>query len=317
MNILVLGATGFIGRNITEKLALNPDYNVYAVNFRSPQYELRNVKWLNVNLCEIEQVKGLFNNFDIVIQAAATTSGADEIINRPETHVTDNAIMNSLILREISNQNVKHFIFFSCTTMYQSDSEKKQKENDFDRNLPIYDKYMGVGYTKIYIENLCEFYSKLCNTKFSVIRHTNVYGPYDKFDLKRSHVMGATITKVMQSNDSIEVWGTGSEIRDLLYIDDLVELVQLVFQKQKEKFLIFNAGSDQGISVTELVNKVCHAANKHLKILYRKDKPNLDFSFISDSSKAYQKFGWVAETSLEVGLNRTIKWWKNNYQPKE
>ena len=317
MNILVLGATGFIGRNITEKLALNPDYNIYAVNFRSPQYESRNVKWLNVNLCEIEQVKGLFNNIDIVIQAAATTSGADEIINRPETHVTDNAIMNSLILREISNQNVKHFIFFSCTTMYQSNSEKKQKENDFDRNLPIYDKYMGVGYTKIYIENLCEFYSKLCNTKFSVIRHTNVYGPYDKFDLKRSHVMGATITKVMQSNDSIEVWGTGSEIRDLLYIDDLVELVQLVFQKQKDKFLIFNAGSDQGISVTELVNKVCHAANKQLKILYRKDKPNLDFSFISDSSKAYQKFGWVAQTSLEVGLNRTIKWWKNTYQPKE
>ena len=317
MNILVLGATGFIGRNITEKLALNPDYNVYAVNFRSPQYESRNVKWLNVNLCEIEQVKGLFNNIDIVIQAAATTSGADEIINRPETHVTVNAIMNSLILREISNQNVKHFIFFSCTTMYQSNSEKKQKENDFDRNLPIYDKYMGVGYTKIYIENLCEFYSKLCNTKFSVIRHTNVYGPYDKFDLKRSHVMGATITKGMHSNESIEVWGTGSEIRDLLYIDDLVELVQLVFQKQKDKFLIFNAGSDQGISVTELVNKVCHAANKHLKILYRKDKPNLDFSFISDSSKAYQKFGWVAQTSLEVGLNRTIKWWKNNYQPKE
>ena len=67
MNILVLGATGFIGRNITEKLALNPDYNIYAVNFRSPQYESRNVKWLNVNLCEIEQVKGLFNNIDILL----------------------------------------------------------------------------------------------------------------------------------------------------------------------------------------------------------------------------------------------------------
>ena len=55
----------------------------------------------------------------------------------------------------------------------------------------------------------------------------------------------------------------------------------------------------------------------NLKIIYHKDKPNLDFSFISDSSKAYQKFGWVAQTSLEVGLNRTIKWWKNTYQPKE
>jgi GDP-L-fucose synthase len=264
MNILVLGATGFIGRNLTEKLALNPANNMYAVSFRSPQYESRDVKWLNVNLCETEQIKGLFNNIDIVIQAAATTSGADEIVNKPETHVTDNAIMNSLILREISHQNVKHFIFFSCTTMYQSDTEKKQKETDFDRNLPLYDKYMGVGYTKIYIENLCEFYSKICNTKFSVIRHTNVYGPHDKFDLKRSHVMGATITKVMQSKESIEVWGTGSEIRDLLYIDDLAELVQLVIQKQQDNFLIFNAGSDRGISVTDLVNKVCRIANKLL-----------------------------------------------------
>jgi nucleoside-diphosphate-sugar epimerase len=317
MNILVLGATGFIGRNLTEKLALNPANNMYAVSFRSPQYESRDVKWLNVNLCETEQIKGLFNNIDIVIQAAATTSGADEIVNKPETHVTDNAIMNSLILREISNQNVKHFIFFSCTTMYQSDTEKKQKETDFDRNLPLYDKYMGVGYTKIYIENLCEFYSKICNTKFSVIRHTNVYGPHDKFDLKRSHVMGATITKVMQSKESIEVWGTGSEIRDLLYIDDLAELVQLVIQKQQDNFLIFNAGSDRGISVTDLVNKVCRIANKHLQIIYRRDKPNLNFSFISDSSKAYEKFGWKANTSLEVGLNQTIEWWKNNFLPKE
>jgi nucleoside-diphosphate-sugar epimerase len=129
--------------------------------------------------------------------------------------------------------------------------------------------------------------------------------------------MGATITKVMQSKESIEVWGMGSEIRDLLYIDDLVELVQIVIQKQKDKYLIFNAGSDRGISVTELVNKVCYIAKKHLKIIYRRDKPNLNFSFIADSSKAYQEFGWKANTSLEVGLNQTIEWWKNNFRPKE
>ena len=317
MNILILGATGFIGRNLTEKLALNPNYSIFAVSYNSPQYEFSNVKWLSINLCDSDQIKGLFDNIDIVIQAAATTSGANEIVNNPELHVTENAIMNSLILREISRHNVRNFIFFSCTTMYQSNAEKKQGENDFDKNIPFYEKYLGVASTKVYIENLCEFYSKICDTKFSVIRHTNIYGPYDKFDLKKSHVMGATITKVMQSNNSIEIWGTGSEMRDLLYIDDLIELVQLVIQKQRQNYLLFNAGSDFGISVTDLTKEICSIAQKSLNLIYQKEKPNLNFSFISDSSKAFQEFGWKAQTSLEIGIKLTLDWWKNNFEFKE
>ena len=68
-----------------------------------------------------------------------------------------------------------------------------------------------------------------------VIRHSNIYGPYDKYDLDKSHVFGATITKVMTNkNNRIEVWGKGTERRDFLYVDDLVDFISLAIKKQKQ-----------------------------------------------------------------------------------
>ena len=104
--------------------------------------------------------------------------------------------------------------------MHQS-SDKPLKETDFDANKEIHPNYFGVGWTKVYIEKMCEFYSRIGNTKYTVIRHTNIFGPYDKYDLKRSHVFGATMTKIMTTEEgqNIEVWGTGEEER-------LVEVVR-------------------------------------------------------------------------------------------
>ena len=162
---------------------------------------------------------------------------------------------------------------------------------------------------------MCEFYSKMCDTKFSVIRHSNIYGPWDKFDLKRSHVMGATITKVLDAKEEIEVWGKGIELRDLLYVDDLVDLVELVTDKQTTKFELFNAGLGKGISVKDLVGKVIEISGKNLRIVYNESKPNLPFSFVSNNTKVQGLFGWKASVSLEEGIRRTIDWQKRNLSP--
>ena len=71
--------------------------------------------------------------------------------------------------------------------------------------------------------------------KTTAIRHSNIYGPYDKYDFERSHVCGATISKVLTSKNDVIVWGTGEEERDLLYIDDLVEFVESAILNQREK----------------------------------------------------------------------------------
>ena len=82
------------------------------------------------------------------------------------------------------------------------------------------------GNTKVYVEKMCEFFSRLGKTKHTVLRHSNMYGPHDKYDLEKSHVFGATVTKVMNSTDGkVNVWGTGEEKRDLLYVGDLVDFI--------------------------------------------------------------------------------------------
>lgn len=310
--VLICGGTGFIGRNLVLKFANQPlKYQVVATYLNSQIFRYKNVTWIKADLRVKDQVDALLSDIDIVLQAAATTSGASDIVNSPEIHVTDNAIMNSQILRSVSHSTVSNLIFFSCTTMYSS-SSSPQAENDFDANIEVFPNYFGVAWTKFYIEKMCEFYSRQCNTKFSVIRHSNIYGPWDKFDLKRSHVMGATIAKVLNAIEEVEVWGKGIELRDLLYVEDLVNLVAMVSDNQASKFELFNAGYGTGISIKDLVNKVVEISGKNLRIVYNESKPNLPFSFVSNNSKVQEVFGWRATTSLDEGIKKTIDWYKKN-----
>ena len=92
---------------------------------------------------------------DIVIQAAATTSGSKDIVSKPFIHVTDNAVINSYMFRSSFTHKTKHFIFPSCTVMYPS-SKKATKEKDYNGN--IIDKYKGAGETKVYLEKIAKFY---------------------------------------------------------------------------------------------------------------------------------------------------------------
>ena len=154
LNILVFGATGFIGRNLVNVFSKNKNYKIHAIKHNKDIFEVPNayhkVKWHEADLRNIDDISSIFKNIDIVIQAAATSSGSKDIVNSPYLHVTDNAIMNSLLLRQAMESKVKHFIFFSCTVMYQS-SNKAIKESDLDANKKIHDKYFGIANTKLYI----------------------------------------------------------------------------------------------------------------------------------------------------------------------
>jgi nucleoside-diphosphate-sugar epimerase len=230
--LLICGATGFVGRNMVQYFAEKNEFEVHAVRFNRPEYEAKNVIWHKADLRDPEQIEKIIKGVDIIIQAAATTSGAKDIVTKPYIHVTDNAVMNSYLFRAAFEHKVKQVIFFSCTVMYQS-SDKALKETDFDANQPLHPRYFGVGNTKLYIEKMCDFYSRIGETKFTAIRHSNIYGPYDKYDLERSHFFGASLTKVMTAKDKISVWGTGEEERDLLHAEDLNNFVDLAIQNQK------------------------------------------------------------------------------------
>lgn len=310
--VLVCGASGFIGRNVTERLVKRRDLEVTGTYFQSKiDQELKQLKirLVKVDLTDKVAVEKVIRGQDIVIQAAAVTSGAKDITTRPYIHVTDNAVMNSLIFRECFEQKVKHVIFFSCTVMYPS-QKRKVREGDFKGEIT--DKYFGVGWTKVYLEKMCEFYSKISKTKYTAIRHSNIYGPFDKYDLDRSHVFGATVTKVMQASDKIVVWGDGSEGRDLLYVSDLVDFVERIIKSQKDSFELINVGFGKSIKISELVNKIIKISGKKIVVEYDRSRPTINFSLTSNISKAKKKYMWEPKVTLEEGIKKSLEWYNKN-----
>jgi nucleoside-diphosphate-sugar epimerase len=308
----VCGATGFIGRNIAEALARRDDLEVHAVRFTRSSYDTPGLVWHQADLRRDEEVRRLVEGMDVIVQAAATTSGAADIVTRPYIHVTDNAVMNSLLLRAAFDFKVRNFIFFSCTVMYPS-SEELLSEADWNAGIPIHPRYFGVGSTKVYIEQMCEFFSRLGVTRHTAIRHSNIYGPYDKFDLRRSHVFGATVTKVLTAKDSITVWGSGEEARDLLHVDDLVRLVELAMDRQETAYELVNAGIGRAVAVKDLVRMIVDASGRELRIEHDLTKPSIKTSLALDCGLAEALYGWRPEVGLEEGIRRTIDWWRSAF----
>ena len=318
--ILICGATGFMGRNVAEYFNNLKNYDVYATGKTRVLEGWPSDRFYTVDLTRPEEVKNLFekHKFDIVVQAAATTSGSKDIIERPYLHVTDNAVMNSLILQACYDYEVGHFLFLSCGVMYNPD-RSPVTETDFSLDEGIFDKYFGVGWTKVYIEKMCEFYASLGKTKHTVIRHSNTYGPYDKYDLEKSHMFGATITKVMTASDGEEivVWGDGSTERDLLYVDDVVDFIHKAIDKQENNHELYNVGYGESVSVKQIVQKIISLSGKKINIKYDLTKPSINTKLALVSEKAKKELGWIVSTTIDDGIEKTIKWYKNNILREE
>ena len=186
------------------------------------------------------------------------------------------------------------------------------KESDFKSYSQIHPNYFGVASTKLYIEKLCEFYSKISSCKFTVIRHSNIYGPHDKFDLEKSHFLGATITKVLTAKKEIVVWGNGKERRDLLYIEDLINFVMLSITKQKNNFKIYNCGLGKNYSINSIVKKIIKISNKNISIQNDLTKPNINTSLFLNCELAKKELNWKPQINIDEGIKKTINWWKEN-----
>jgi nucleoside-diphosphate-sugar epimerase len=315
--VLVCGATGFIGRNVAEALARRDDLEVHGTRFTSRPYQHAGISLTRCDLRQAAEVDRLLAGVDVVIQAAAVTSGARDIVSHPWIHVTDNAIMNSLLFRAAHEHRVAQVVFLSCSVMYPSRPEPV-RETDFDASQAILPSYFGVAWTKLYLERMCEFYARLGTTRYTVVRHSNVYGPYDKFDLERSHVFGATMTKVLTAADGhITVWGDGHEARDLLYVSDLVDYVTLAIDCQTAPFELHNVGLGRAVTVDELVGRIIAHSGRRLAVDYDPQRPTLPTSIHLDSTRARSTFGWAPAVSLDEGIRRTMVWYRETQMPAQ
>jgi nucleoside-diphosphate-sugar epimerase len=140
-----------------------------------------------------------------------------------------------------------------------------------------------------------------------------MYGPHDKYDLEKSHVFGATITKVMTAEDGkVNVWGTGEEKRDLLYVEDLVDFIDIAINKQTTPYELLNVGLGEGIKIKDLVSKIIKHSERDLEIIHDLSKPTVPTSLFLDCSLAKEKLNWEPKHTLDEGIIKTLNWYKNN-----
>lgn len=310
--MLILGGNGFIGSNLADSF-INK-YEVFATHHINFNYNNDRVHYINVDLMNKVEVQSLFFKVqpDIVLHAAAVTTGSKDVIEKPYLHVTDNTIINALVFEACHISKVKHCIFFSCTVMYQS-KDAPQSEQDWKISDELLKPYFGVANMKIYAERLCEFFSRLGITKYTAIRHSNVFGPRDKFDLDKCHVLPAMVRKVLEASNEIEIWGTGEAKRDLIYIDDLIDFVDKCIQLQTNPFELFNCGCGKAYSINEIIGTIQSIVKKESSNKkYRIDKPNIPTTLILNCEKANKILGWSPNTRFTDGIRKTIEWYQNS-----
>ena len=314
MKILVTGASGLIGSNLVS--ALQQEGHTIRVTYRNHISDFgENVEYFKGDLLDLEFCTEITKDIDVVFHCAANTSGAHIMSSSPLVHVTPNVIMNAQLLEESYKSKVKKFIFMSSSVVYPYTAEKPNKEDEFTFG-DIYEKYFAVGWMKRYTEKLCEMYSNFLSPTMQciVVRPANIYGPNDKYD-SRSHVLPATIMKVVHRNKPIEVWGDGKDIRDFIYVDDFTRACIMIMNKV-DKYDIFNVGCGEGKSVDDILYKCMEIEDYHPEVIYNSDKPSMIPIRLLDVSKIYEKIGFHTEIDLEEGLRRTIKWYKETHSEK-
>jgi GDP-L-fucose synthase len=309
--ILVAGGSGFIGSNLVRHL-LTDTQGVHATYYRHvPPSDCEGVGWIQADLTDRDACARACENIDTVFLCAAVTSGASVIVNNPLAHITDNVVINARMLAAAHSQGVRHFVYFSSSAAYPPTGHCPTKETALFNGEP-YRSYWWVGHMKRYAERLCYGYARKLTNKMrmTVIRPSNVYGPGDKFDLAHSHMCAAMIRRVVERRNPIEVWGTGKDVRDLIYVDDLVDGVMAAVNVTSD-YMAVNIASGKGYTVTQVLETILRVDGyDDVQIVYRPDKPTTIPVRLVDTSLAKKALGFEAKTSLEEGLEKTISWYR-------
>ena len=311
-NVLVAGGTGFVGVNLVKRL-LSLGANVRAtIHRKEPVILDERIEYVRCDLTEMEDCKKVVSDMDYVFLCAANTSGAAVMQASPLVHVTPNIVMNAQMLEAAYFAEVKKFVWISSSAAYPPSGDRPVREDELFNGDP-YEKYFPVAWMKRYTEILCRMYSeKLTNPMTTVVlRPSNIYGPYDDFEFKTSHVMAALIRKVVERHNPLEVWGTGNDVRDLIYIDDFIDAMILATEKIKS-YNPVNIASGRGYRIKEILQMILEVDGyTDANIKFNTSKPSTIPIMLIDTTKAENILGFKAKTGLREGIRTTIEWYKN------
>jgi GDP-D-mannose 3', 5'-epimerase len=322
---IVCGAGGFIGHHLVKRLKAEGQW-VRGVDIKRPDFEESPADdFLIADLREHGAAPYAFRDVDDVYQLAADMGGIGYITGHHAEIATNNTRINLNCLMAAVDASVQRYLFTSSACVYpahlQRETMGRRHLRDHDAravSAPIAslaeqdaipaDPEPGYGWEKLYAEQLTSYYGHDHGLSVRIVRLHNVYGPLGTYDGGREKAPAALCRKVAlaESGSSIEVWGDGQQTRSFMYVDDCVDgLLRLMATSFQQPI---NLGTEELVTVDELVGLVALVADKRIEPRHNTNKPQGVRGRNSDNLLLRNLLGWEPSTSLLDGLRKTYPW---------
>ncbi|WP_198514252.1 GDP-L-fucose synthase family protein [Algoriphagus formosus] len=312
--IYIAGHRGMVGSAIWRKL--EADGYSHLIGKTSAELDLRNQKAVR-DFFEEEQP-------EVVIDAAARVGGILANNEYPYQFLMENMQIQNNLIDTAFQAGINKFIFLGSSCIYPKLAPQPLKE-EYLLTGPLEPTNKWYAVAKITGVKACEAIRKQFGKDYISLMPTNLYGPYDNFDLRTSHVLPAMIRKfhdakissvnskqsVVSSGDlPVTLWGSGTPMREFLYVEDLAEAVVFALENQFQDNL-YNVGTGEDLTIKELAELIQKIVGHTGEIIWDSSKPDGTPRKLMDVSKMTDA-GWKAKTSLEEGIRRTYAWFLEN-----
>lgn len=296
-SVWVAGETGMVGQALLRRLVKE------KVTILSAPHSV-------LNLTEQQQTYNwlLDNKPNVVIMAAGKVGGIGANAQAPANFLHDNLTMAQNVIHGAYLAKVKKLIYLGSSCIYPKFAEQPIKEEALlTGGLEPTNEAYALG--KIAGVKLCEYYYKQYECDFISVMPTNLYGQGDHYDLDKSHVIPALILKIhnakQQGQKEVELWGTGTPLREFLHVDDLADALVFLLKNYSSSSTI-NVGSGHEISIKDLVYLTAQIIGFDGEIIFNPDYPDGTPRKLLDSAKL-KNLGWQPTIELKEGLQKTYQ----------
>ena len=302
---MVTGGSGFLGSHLVEKLKGHAGVELFVP--RKSDY----------NLVEMDAVKRLFADTrpDLVIHLAAVVGGIGANQKNPGRFFYDNLMMGAQLIEQAYLNDVSKFVAIGTVCAYPKFTPVPFKEDDLWNGYPE-ETNAPYGLAKKMMLAQSQSYRAQYGFNSIFLLPANLYGPGDNFDLESSHVIPALIRKCVDARRNnasyIQVWGTGNASREFLYVEDCARAIVSASADYDGEDPV-NIGTGNEITIRDLVELIAQLTGFAGEVRWQGEKPDGQPRRSLDVSRAFEKFGFRAQTLLRQGLEQTIEWYERQF----